>query len=65
MRHACAVSFASAGRINRRPGIARSDASCSIGWCVGPSSPKPTESCVHTNTHLACESAARRTEPRM
>jgi hypothetical protein len=29
-----------------RPGIARSDASCSTGWCVGPSSPTPIESCV-------------------
>ena len=31
-----------------RPGIARSDASCSIGWWVGPSSPTPIESCVNT-----------------
>ncbi len=30
------------------PGIARSAARCSIGWWVGPSSPRPIESCVHT-----------------
>ena len=29
---------------------ARSVVSCSIGWCVGPSSPSPTESCVYTKT---------------
>ena len=29
-------------------GVARSVASCSIGWCVGPSSPTPIESCVNT-----------------
>jgi transketolase len=37
---------ASAGRTTRSPGMARSEARCSIGWCVGPSSPTPTESCV-------------------
>ncbi len=26
--------------------MARSEMSCSIGWCVGPSSPRPMESCV-------------------
>ena len=31
IRHASAVSLASAGRINRSPGIARIAASCSIG----------------------------------
>ena len=36
-----------------RWGIARNVASCSIGWCVGPSSPTPTESWVHTKTTLA------------
>ena len=30
-------------------GVARSAASCSIGWCVGPSSPTPIESWVNTN----------------
>ena len=36
------------GRAGTRagPGIARSDASCSTGWWVGPSSPTPIESCV-------------------
>ena len=29
-------------------GIARSAASCSIGWWVGPSSPSPIESWVKT-----------------
>jgi len=48
VRHATDVSFASAGRTTSRPGIARSAARCSIGWCVGPSSPSPIESCVHT-----------------
>ena len=46
-RKAWAHSLASAGRMTRSPGMARSDASCSTGWCVGPSSPRPTESCVH------------------
>jgi transketolase len=27
----------------------RSDHRCSTGWCVGPSSPSPIESCVHTH----------------
>ena len=31
MRHACAVSFASAGRMRRSCGIARREARCSIG----------------------------------
>ena len=42
---------------SRRPGgsptacgIARSAAKCSIGWWVGPSSPRPTESCVQTHS---------------
>jgi hypothetical protein len=45
-RHASATSFASPGRMVISPGMARSDARCSIGWCVGPSSPTPIESCV-------------------
>ena len=44
---ACAVSLASAGRMRLRPGMARSDARCSIGWWVGPSWPSPMESWVH------------------
>ena len=59
--HATAVSLASAGRITRSPGIARTAASCSMGWCVGPSSPRPTESCVQTKTTLAWLTAASRT----
>ncbi len=43
-----ATSFASPGRTMSRPGIARSAASCSTGWWVGPSSPSATESWVHT-----------------
>ena len=55
------VSFASAGRITQRFGIARSAARCSTGWCVGPSSPSPTESCVQTQTTGRFMSADRRT----
>ena len=44
--HASTTSLASPGRSVMSPGIARSEASCSIGWCVGPSSPTPMESCV-------------------
>ncbi len=59
------VSLASAGRKTRRPGMARSDATCSTGWWVGPSSPTPTESWVHAKTTFASASAARRTAGRM
>ena len=45
-RQPSATSLASAGRIVIIPGIARSVESCSIGWCVGPSSPTPMLSCV-------------------
>ena len=45
--------------------MARSEASCSIGWWVGPSSPRPTESWVHTNAVRYPDIAASRTEPRM
>ena len=51
--HAATVSLASAGRMTCRKGIARSVASCSTGWWVGPSSPTPTESWVNTKTTLA------------
>jgi hypothetical protein len=47
-----AVSLASAGRMTDRPGMARSDASCSTGWWVGPSSPTPTESWVQDEDDL-------------
>ena len=62
---ATTVSFASAGRTTSRPGIARSAARCSIGWWVGPSSPSPIESCVHTYVTGSFISAASRTAGRM
>jgi hypothetical protein len=43
-------------------GVARSAASCSIGWCVGPSSPTPIESCVNTNVLGIRMIAARRSD---
>ena len=65
VRQAIATSFASAGRTMSRFGIARSAARCSTGWCVGPSSPTPIESCVQTNVTGASVSAEIRTAPRM
>ena len=41
--------------------MARSAGSCSTGWCVGPSSPRPMLSCVKTKMDGAAMSAARRT----
>ena len=58
-RQASATSFASQGRITFRPGIARSEASCSTGWWVGPSSPSPIESWVKmwiTGSSISAES---------
>ena len=46
--HASTTSLASPGRRVIRPGMARSEARCSIGWCVGPSSPTAMESWVKT-----------------
>jgi len=46
--HAAAVSIVSQGRQTCMLGIRRRLAACSIGWCVGPSSPRPIESCVRT-----------------
>ena len=63
--HAKTVSFASAGRTMSRCGMFRSDHRCSTGWCVGPSSPRPIESCVQTNVEGISISAASRTAPRM
>jgi hypothetical protein len=57
--------LASAGRITSNPGMARKAASCSIGWWVGPSSPRPIESWVHEYTTLAWLIAASLTAPRM
>jgi hypothetical protein len=45
---ASAASTASAGLSTVWLGMARSAARCSTGWCVGPSSPSPIESCVMT-----------------
>ena len=42
--NAAATSGASQGRNTYMPGMLRSAASCSTGWCVGPSSPTPMES---------------------
>ncbi len=64
-RQASTVSLASAGRMTSRFGMARSAAICSIGWWVGPSSPTPTESCVHEKMTLASDRAESRTAPRM
>ena len=62
---AAAVSTPSAGRHTCRFGIARSAASCSTGWCVGPSSPRKIESWVKTNVARSLESAASRIGGRM
>ncbi len=51
-RHASRTSWASQGRMRARFGIARRAARCSTDWCVGPSSPRPIESCVKTNIDL-------------
>jgi hypothetical protein len=61
-RHASAVSLKPAGRTTLMLGVARSAASCSIGWCVGPSSPTPIESCVNTNVDGMRMIAASRSE---
>ena len=47
-RHASTTSFGSPGRSTIMPGMARNEASCSMGWWVGPSSPTPIESWVQT-----------------
>ena len=64
-RTACAVSLASAGRITRMLGMARIAASCSTGWCVGPSWPSPIESWVQEKMTFVLERADSRTEPLM
>ena len=45
--------------------MARSAHRCSTGWWVGPSSPSPIESCVHTYVTGSPMSAASRTAGRM
>lgn len=47
-RYAPDTSFESHGRSVSTLGMLRSDSSISIGWWVGPSSPRPIESCVIT-----------------
>ena len=64
-RHASAASFASAGRITVRFGIARIAARCSTGWCVGPSSPTATESWLKIQTPSIFISAESRIGGRM
>ena len=64
-RQATAVSLASAGLTTSRPGMARSAHRCSTGWWVGPSSPRPMESCVQMKVDGSLDSAASRTAPRM
>ena len=41
-------SIVSQGRQTSIPGMRRNDGTCSTDWCVGPSSPRPIESCVKT-----------------
>ena len=57
---ATAVSTASHGRQTSRFGMRRRLAACSTGWCVGPSSPRPIESCVSTKIERIFISAAIR-----
>jgi hypothetical protein len=63
--HAIAVSMPSAGRQTASPGIARSASSCSMGWWVGPSSPRKTESWVKTKRVGTFIKAASRIGGRM
>ena len=62
---AIAVSAPSAGRNRVMFGMSRKDASCSIDWWVGPSSPRNTESCVYTKIDGMCISAESRMAGRM
>src|SRR5690625_98069 len=63
-RHAACVSFPSAGLIKDRPGIARNEGNCSIGSCVGPSSPTAIESWVNTYVTGVCIIEDKRTAGR-
>jgi len=59
--HAAAVSVLSHGRKTVKFGSERNAASCSIGSCVGPSSPTPILSCVKiyvTGSFISDESLA-------
>lgn len=62
---ATAVSVVSAVRQTSMFGIRRRLATCSIDWCVGPSSPRPMESCVKTNSERSFISAAMRSALRL
>ena len=63
--HATAVSTVSHGRQTSSCGMSRRLAACSIDWCVGPSSPRPIESCVNTKIDRGFISAAMRMALRM
>ena len=58
--HATTVSTESLGRQTSMPGMSRRLAACSIDWCVGPSSPRPIESCEKTKIERSAISAAMR-----
>jgi hypothetical protein len=60
LAQATAVSRPSAGRQTSSPGMMRSEGTCSTLWCVGPSSPRPMESCVKTWMTRSFISAAMR-----
>ncbi len=57
---AASVSTSSQGRHSSMFGISRSEATCSTGWWVGPSSPRPIESWVSTKMLGTFISAAMR-----
>src|SRR5699024_3517291 len=58
-RHAAWVSLPSAGRMTDKLGIALREGNCSIGSCVGPSSPTAIESWVNTYVTGVCIKADR------
>ena len=58
---ATADSTVSQGRQVCILGVERRAVSCSTGWCVGPSSPRPMESWVNTKMDCCFISAAMRT----
>ena len=63
-RHDSAASLASAGRMTVQCGMARREARCSMGSCVGPSSPRPMLSWVNWKMTGARIRAARRSDGR-
>ena len=62
--HAATVSLASAGLMTMKFGMALSEARCSTGWCVGPSSPTAMLSWVKTKMEWTFIKAATRREGR-